>query len=573
MLWTPEIGETIFAQRGRLAAAGEDVGVVLEEGAVLTSRERGVDLLRFATLETKLAAGKILERDERDRVLSLSLAELAAQARVFVPTEGHRLSPAELERQRRFAYPVATLVFGFLAVPLFLTRTHATRSAGAVMGLVCTLAYYGLVQLSEGLVQAGMLGPGVAAWIPNAALAALACGLLVRALRRRVLGRPFDRRAAFRLRDRRAPAAGYARPVREPRLHHHALVRYVASRFVQVTALTFSALFAAYLLIDVMDRLDWFAEHGATGIEALRYYGARIPLLASRAVPLAILFASSLTVSLLAVEGELLGMRACGIPALRALLPGLAIAALVAPLYFAFNNTVLPRTNALADQLKRTEIRARTTSRAPRNIWQRSGNMVLQADHFDAERGVGQNVTIYWLGNDELPVARTDAESMHHVGRGNWRLVDSSRIEVDNGTAHRVEPRRYVELGESIATEVDTRQMSAARIAREAEETEAAGFDASTLRVDYHAKLAEPFSCIVLPAAVLFFAATGPPFPGPAQTLLVSGVIGVAYILFTAVATSLGHGGRIPPALGGWAPVAVFALIAASFGRRMWRRH
>jgi len=573
MLWTPEIGETVFAQRGRLAPAGEDVDVVLEEGAVLLSRDRGVDLLRFATLETKLAAGEILERDERERVLSLSLDELSAEARAFVPAEGRRLSPAELERQRRFAYPVATLVFGFLAVPLFLTRAHATRSAGAVMGLLCTLAYYGLVQLSEGLVQAGTIGPRVAAWIPNAALAALASGLLFRALRRRVLDRPFERGVAFWARDRRAPAGADARPLREPRLHRHALVRYVATRYLQVTALTFSALFSAYLLIDVMDRLEWFAEHGATGIEALRYYGARVPLLASRAVPLAILFATSLTVSLLAAEGELLGMRTCGIPALRALLPVLVIAALVAPLYFVFNNTVLPRTNALADQLKRTEIRARTTSRAPRNVWHRSGNTVLQANHFDAERGVGQNVTIYWLGSDELPVARTDAASMHHIGRGNWRLVAPSGIEVENGTAHRVEPRRYVELGESIATEVDTRQMSAARIAREAEETEAAGFDASTLRVDYHAKLAEPFSCIVLPAAVLFFAATGPPFPGPAQTLLVSGVIGVVYILFTAVATSMGHGGRIPPALGGWAPLAVFALVAALFGRRMWRRH
>ncbi len=573
MLWTREIGETVFAERGKLAPAGDDVRIRLEDGAVLLSRHLGVDLLRFATLETELDAGNILERDDRDRVLSLSLGELATRARAFVPTFGHRLSPAELERQRRFAYPVATLIFGFLAVPLFLTRAQASRSAGAVMGLLCTLAYYGLVQFSEGLVQGDVIAPALGVWIPNAALAALACALLLRALRRHVLGSRFERGASSPDPEPEIADESSRLPLREPRLHRHTLFRYVASRCLRVTTLTFLALFSAYLLIDVMDRLEWFAEHGATGIEALRYYLARIPLLASRAVPLAVLFATSLTVSLLAAEGELLGMRSCGIPSQRALLPVLAIAALVAPLYFVFNNTILPRTNARADKLKRTEIRARTMQRLPHNVWKRTGNMVLQADYFDADRGVGENVTIYWLGSDELPVARTDAASMHHVGKGNWRLDGPSRIEVHDGSAHHVEAQDYVKLGESVATEVDTLQMSAARIAREADETEAAGFDASALRTDYYAKLAEPLSCIVLPAAVLFFAATGPPFPGPAQTLLVSGVIGVAYILLTAVITSMGHGGRVPPLLSGWAPVGTFALVAGYFGRRMWRRH
>ncbi len=574
MLWTPEIGQTIFAQRGRLSAADGDVGIALEDGAVVLSRDGGVQNLRFSVLETKLPGGQILERKESDRILGLPLAELAVLARDFVPSGGNRLSQAGLELQRRFAYPLATLVFGFLAVPLFLTRAHGSRSAGGVMGLLCTLGYYGLVQLSEGLVQGGTVGPVLAAWLPNLILSALALGLLVRALRERALGQPFDRNLARRLRRRAAGAAGEIElPDREPHLHRHALPRYVARRFVQVGALTFSALFAAYFLIDVMDRLEWFARHGATGVEALRFYAARAPLLASRAVPMAILVATSLTVSLLAAEGELLGMRVCGIPAPRALLPLFILSSLVAPLYFAFNNTVLPRTNALADEIKRTEIKADyLRSWQSAGVWHRSGSTVVQAARLDPEQGVARDVTIYWLGEDGLPVARADATSMHHIGRGNWRLVDPSRIEIADGAARRVEPLRYAVLGESLEAEVDTMHMSVAEIAREADATEQAGFDATTLRVDYHAKLADPFSCIVLPAAVLFFAVTGPPFPGPAQTLLVSGIIGVVYILFSGVATSVGHGGGVPPFVGGWGPIAVFAFAAAGFANRMWRR-
>jgi lipopolysaccharide export LptBFGC system permease protein LptF len=266
-------------------------------------------------------------------------------------------------------------------------------------------------------------------------------------------------------------------------------------------------------------------------------------------------------------------MRACGISAPRALSPLFVLSSLVAPLYFVFNNTVLPRTNALADEIKRTEIK----DGQPRHwesagVWHRSGATVVQAARLDPEQGVARDVTIYWLGEDGLPTARSDASSMHHIGRGNWRLVDPSRIEIVDGAARRVEPLRYAVLGESLEAEVDTMHMSVAQIAREADATARAGFDATTLRVDYFAKLADPFSVIVLPAALLFFAVTGPPFPGPAKTLLVSGILGVVYILFSGVAKSIGHGGGVPPIVGGWGPIAVFALVAAGFARRMWRR-
>jgi lipopolysaccharide export system permease protein len=234
---------------------------------------------------------------------------------------------------------------------------------------------------------------------------------------------------------------------------------------------------------------------------------------------------------------------------------------------------VLPRTNALADELKRTEVGGQALGAKLRaGVWHRSGSDVVQAARFDPEQGVALDVTIYRLGEDGLPVTRSDGESMHYIGRGIWRLVAPSRIEIHDGVARRVEPLRYVELGESIEAEVDSMHMSVAEIAREIDATEQAGFDATALRVDYHAKLAEPLSCIVLPVAVLLFAVAGPPFPGPAQTLLVSGIIGVVYILLSGVATSVGHGGQVPPPVGGWGAIGAFAVLALGFARRMWRR-
>jgi lipopolysaccharide export system permease protein len=114
--------------------------------------------------------------------------------------------------------------------------------------------------------------------------------------------------------------------------------------------------------------------------------------------------------------------------------------------------------------------------------------------------------------------------------------------------------------------------LSVAGLAREIEDVEASGYDATTFRVDFHSKLAEALSCVVLPAVMLFFAVGGPPFPGPAQTLLVGGILGVGYILLTGVAASLGYGGALPPAVAGWAPALLFSGLAGFFGVRLWRR-
>jgi lipopolysaccharide export system permease protein len=281
-------------------------------------------------------------------------------------------------------------------------------------------------------------------------------------------------------------------------------------------------------------------------------------------------------VSLLAAEGELIGMRACGISSLRALAPALLLATLTAPVYFLLNDVVVPRTNALADELKRTEIKneyyASKAARAKAGAWIRSGKQVLEASRFDTDLGDARDLKIYQIGADGLPTSREDALGARHVGKGVWRLVDPVRIEIDGERARRVEPRRFVQLGETLSAKVDTMHLSVAELAGEIEEVEAGGYDATAFRVDYHAKLAEPLACVVLPAVVLFFAVTGPPFPGPAQTLLVSGIVGVVYILSSGVAVSLGYGGAVPPAAGGWGPVLLFGGIAAVLGVRLWRR-
>jgi lipopolysaccharide export LptBFGC system permease protein LptF len=291
---------------------------------------------------------------------------------------------------------------------------------------------------------------------------------------------------------------------------------------------------------------------------------------------MALLVASALIASLLAADGELIGMRACGIPAVRALAPVLLIALAVTPLYFVLRNVVVPRTNALADELKQTEIKADYYERLAESrktaVWHRTGSLVIQAARFDIERGDARELTPYELGEDGLPVARSDARSARHIGRGVWRLRSPSRLELTKDRVRRVPARTYADLGEEFSAEIDSMHLSVAALGREIELIEAEGYDTTGLRVDYHVKWSEAFACILLPFAVLLFAVTGPPFPPPAQTLLVSAFLAVAHVLITGVGTSLGYGGSLSPPVAGWLPTALFAALAVGLGTRVWRR-
>jgi lipopolysaccharide export system permease protein len=291
---------------------------------------------------------------------------------------------------------------------------------------------------------------------------------------------------------------------------------------------------------------------------------------------MALMVGSALIASLLAVEGELTGMRACGIPAIRAMAPALVISVAVAPLYFLLRNEVVPRTNALADQLKQTEIKADYYSRLAEikktTMWHHLGSQVIEAARFDLESGDAVNLKIYDLGEDGLPVSRADARAARHIGGGIWRLLDPSRIELSRDHIERVPARSYAELGNELSRELDPMHLSIGELAHEIELVEADGYDTRALRVDYYVKISEAFACIVLPFAVLLFAVIGPPFAPPAQTLLVSGILVVAHVLTTGVAASLGYSGTLPPMLAGWLPTGVFAGMIALQGARLWKQ-
>lgn len=538
--------------------------IVLEDGLILFNSEDRASLLRFERLETPLPASKPGKDVPVDLVATLPFAELLAVAGEEGDSARGRWYRGEAHR--RVALGAATLPFGLLAMGLALGRRTLSRSTGTAMGIGGAIAYYALVQLAEGLLRGDRTPVALAIWLPNIVLGGVAIFLVLKAGRRTEDGYRGVGRGSRSLLER----IGIVR--KGIRVKRFALPRYVAGQFLQMALACVAGLVLAYLIIDVFDNLKWFNRYGATGEEIARYYIARLPVLAARVIPMALLIAVALTISVLGANGELLGMRACGIPILRILAPVWILCALAVPADHLLANELVPRSSGRAAEIKRVEIKNQndTTRDARERVWYRVGKRIHEMGRLDLLRGLASSVTLYELGEDGLPARRTDAEGARYVGNGNW-LLDEPRAVALLPTGHlsrTPHAERVVQFGEEAPAEIETADLTPAELRTAIADPDIEGPTALIYRTDLQMKVSAPFACLLLPLIALFFAATGPPFPRPVQMLIASAILAVAHALATSFAGSMGHGGTLPPWLAGWGPSLVFAVVALAMGIR-----
>jgi lipopolysaccharide export system permease protein len=561
-LWVPPLAQTVFAQSASVEQApGGGKRLLIENGAILRRDEGGPAYVRFDRMQQEIGADEANSAAEAADWISAAPLEALAEA-TRAETDPVQRYAAAAEWQRRFALPAAVAILGLLAVPLLLRGGQMSRAGGALLGVVAIAVYMGLLQLSDAMLHADGVPVAVAVWFPDAVLAAAAVGLLARPR-----GVGSGERGWLRRRPTESRSKARSESALRPR--RFVLDRYVAIRFAETAALCFAGMLVALVLVDIVENLQWFTRYHSTLDEVARFYAARMPVLVARVVPMALLVGAAVTMSLLGVTGELLGMRACGIAALRPSLPILALCGVVAGLYHVVIDQVVPHAAARALQIKRFEIKNQLSEQV--SVWTRMGDRLYEADRLDPMRGVAQGLTVYEVGDDGLPRARTDAVEARHVGRGTWQLDGPERIEVTSQGPAQLPADGFIQLGDDLAAEVSSSGLTIRELRQEIRRVEHRGYDATPYRVDLQTRIAAPLACLVLPALALLIAATGPPFPKPAQIILLSAGVGVAWSLLSAAATSLGYRGTVPPAIGGWSPSLALLALAIVLAIRLRR--
>ena len=326
------------------------------------------------------------------------------------------------------------------------------------------------------------------------------------------------------------------------------------------------------MLVMVLMALDLLGESGKILAvpgngepELWRYVSLRVPMLASRFLPFAVLLGTLIALTSLNQNSEVVAMKAAGMSAHQVLAPMILASLLVAAAAFAFNETVVVRATRAAEAWSGADYKPIPPDRGVlSNVWARDGEQLI---HVDLVVGRGakvrlDGVTIYQRAAGSLR-SKIDASSARQRP-GGWRLFDARVYDTEMNVVRKaatldvldgVEATRFT-LAKINAASEDFQSLEQAIV-----DLDRAGRPTAAARSGWWHKISGPFSVVLMPL-LAGLAAFGLARSGHVLIRAAIGMaLGFTYFLVDNLSLALGNVGAYPPALAAWAPFLLFLFI------------
>jgi len=507
---------------------------------------------------------------------------------------------ARVELHRRLAFPMACFAFALVGVPLGAQPRRGGRAAGALLAVILIAAYYLLSVMGA---RQGTLPPAAGVWIANAILFALGLTLMPRMeqfrgenqwlrpilyfqSRRRLLRR---RRAQARAKAATANGVNGAngeRPTQEilvqssgsfPQL----LDIYVLRRFFSYFALLMAAFVFLFETFTFFELLDDIARHRVPFLIVVDYFRYLAPYLLYQLAPLGALVAVLVTLGIMSKSNEIVAIKASGISMYRLALPLLLAGLALAATMIVLDDTYLPYANQRQDALHNLiKGRPPQTYTHPQRWIFGEGSKIYNYDLFDPAEKLFGGLTVLEIDPVTFQVRRRIFASRARWSETQkvWVLEGSWVRDFADGAVVRYERLPPVtslpELAEPPAYFNPDRwgkqgfQMSWRELRSYIDGLQRAGFDVSTLTVQWHEKIAFPLLApvsMLLAIPFAFLVGTRGAVGGVAL-----GVgFGIAYWSLAKLLEAMGSVGQLPPFLAGWSPDIIFFFLGMYFFFKM----
>ena len=352
------------------------------------------------------------------------------------------------------------------------------------------------------------------------------------------------------------------------------LDRYLLREFVVPLFYCLAGFQIFWTAFDLFSNLQMYQEAGLRPGAIAQLYVMRTPELLTTVVPIALLLASLYTLTNLARYNEITAVRAAGISLARLSAPFFLVAGLMGGTLFWITEFVAPNATAEAQRMlgRNNSPGSRTLNFAfqdgtdsqtwiikqydpqTRTMEQPSLSWESEAERLELFAANGGWTNGGWVFHDVSIKAYT-------TNSGNLPERDF-KTNVFSSTGINIPPERLMaEAKISTLDQLDNAKsvrMSLAEIREyQALLTEAHGKKHALLLTQFHGRVAQPFTCLVVVLVALpFGAATGRRnvFVG------VAGSVGIcfAYFILLRWGLALGTAGLIPPVIAAWLPNAVF---------------
>ena len=502
---------------------------------------------------------------------------------------------ARVELQGRFAFPVACLVFALVAVPLGAQPRRGGRAAGSLLAVILIVSYYLLFGMGAKLARQGKVSPAEGLWFANFVLTVLGAALLPRMgqfheesrwLRPfgylKTWGRLLRRRQAQARAKAVATLAAYSRQQEAVGPSNGSFPRvldlYLLRRFFYYFAMlliTFVFLFETFTFFELLDDI---ARHRVPFLIVVDYFRYLAPYLLYQLAPLGALVAVLVTLGTMSKNNEIVAVKASGVSMYRIALPLLLAGLVLASVMVVLDDTYLPYANQRQDAFH-NQIKGRPpqTYTHPQRWIFGENSKIYNYDLFDPTENLFGGLSVVEVDPSDFQIrrrifasrARWSEPQKTWILEGGWlrefsgsTIVDYKQFTVMS-LPELTEPPSYFNREVLPAFQLSWRDLSSY-----IDGLHRAGFDVSTLTVQWHKKIAYP---VITPVSMLlaipfaFLVGTRGALGGVAL-----GVgIGIAYWAMAALLEAMGGIGQLPPLLAGWSPDVIFFFLGLYFFFRM----
>lgn len=345
--------------------------------------------------------------------------------------------------------------------------------------------------------------------------------------------------------------------------------KYVARLFFKYFGMVLGMVIVIYLSIDFFGRIDKFMGDQTPPFVIASFFLYKIPLIAAQITPVAVLLGVLSAFGLMVKNNEVLALKSGGVSLYYLLLPIAVIGAAISMALFVFSEAVVPICISKANRIEEGKPDSRMMTSTEENIWIRGNRSIIHIAYYNPSDQTISGVSIAYFDQHFTIARRIDARMGRYVD-GGWELIDCLiQTRLDDPSQN---PEVIFHDKEIIPLDLAPSDLQ--RVTRESQEmpffelyryilkVETEGYDATKYRVDFYAKTAFPFICLIIAMFGAGLALRGSTRDGMVISFAYGILTAFVYWSFYSFCLSLGYGRVLPPVAAAWAANLIFFCAA-----------
>ena len=329
---------------------------------------------------------------------------------------------------------------------------------------------------------------------------------------------------------------------------------------------------------DLFDNFSDFLESGTRPLEIVYYYGQKLPSKTIYLMPVCLLLAMLYSLSRLTRHSEITAMRAGGVSIYRIVVPFIAVGVIATLLTAFINEGIAPNASWRAEKFVDYQKAGRDSGIfSARNLALKSRDHVWMVQKLDTRDSSMYNVELVEQRPDGSDAVKYRAGKALWLD-GRWWFMDLTvQAYKENGDLDgppemilQKEMRDLRETPQTFMAEVKEPEYLSASELRHyiRSKKDVSSNTRARLMVDYHSRLAAPFTCLIVTLiGVPIGAHTGR--RGAFAGIMTAMCLFFGFYILQLTGQALGKQEIVAAWIGGWLPVIVFGLASPHFIHRM----